>query len=604
MNTALDDARRALAVRSQALDDAQRARTEADQRASALPDPVPLRQARDAFDAVEELRPQAEHVAADLAAAVERLQSADASADTSAAEVTAAQEALAATSVAHAAHALAVNLVAGEPCPVCAQVVTAPTKPAKPAALSTREKALKSAETAAKRARDAATKARAAHAQLASEAQQLAGRLDAHRAALEANPDIDVITAQLAEIDAATKAAIDGRTNEEAARAAVKQAEGAARGVEARDSEARRTLQSRREEFLREGLDPPDPDDDLAAAWAGFAAWAAQTEASQRAGRHLGPNRGRRGTRPPRDASRWHSRERASNLDVAAADDLGALRDSVVEAGTNAKHALERIEESIERATKLRERVDAARSEYDVADMLATHMRADRFERWVLVEAIELLVDAASQTLAALSAGHYSLRYSDEEFVVVDHRNADAERSVRTLSGGETFQASLALALALSDQLTTLSAGSRGEARSHLPRRGVRHARRRHARDRRGDDRNAGLDGSDGRRRHARARAGGARSGALPRHPYRTLRLGHSGGRVRFTVDPWDPAYGSSLESDLQQSEATVVADLEVRGRSVGAAAATGRDDRAGRGRVHRRSTPAGGARVDRDRAG
>ena len=33
---------------------------------------------------------------------------------------------------------------------------------------------------------------------------------------------------------------------------------------------------------------------------------------------------------------------------------------------------------------------------------------------------------------------------------------------------------------------------------------------------------------------------------------------------MRFTVDPWDPAYGSSLESDLQQSEATVVADLEV----------------------------------------
>ena len=59
---------------------------------------------------------------------------------------------------------------------------------------------------------------------------------------------------------------------------------------------------------------------------------------------------------------------------------------------------------------------------------------------------------------------------------------------------------------------------------------------------------------------------GGARSGALPRHPHRSLRHGHSGGRVKFTVDPWDPAYGSSLESDLQQSEATVVADLEVAG--------------------------------------
>jgi hypothetical protein len=33
---------------------------------------------------------------------------------------------------------------------------------------------------------------------------------------------------------------------------------------------------------------------------------------------------------------------------------------------------------------------------------------------------------------------------------------------------------------------------------------------------------------------------------------------------VRFTVDPWDPAYGSSLESTNQQSEAVVVVDVEV----------------------------------------
>lgn len=33
---------------------------------------------------------------------------------------------------------------------------------------------------------------------------------------------------------------------------------------------------------------------------------------------------------------------------------------------------------------------------------------------------------------------------------------------------------------------------------------------------------------------------------------------------MRFAVDPWDPAYGSSAESEMGQSEATVVTDIEV----------------------------------------
>ena len=40
---------------------------------------------------------------------------------------------------------------------------------------------------------------------------------------------------------------------------------------------------------------------------------------------------------------------------------------------------------------------------------------------------------------------------------MVDHRNADELRSVKTLSGGETFLASLALALALADNVALLS---------------------------------------------------------------------------------------------------------------------------------------------------
>ncbi|HZD22057.1 MAG TPA: SbcC/MukB-like Walker B domain-containing protein, partial [Acidimicrobiia bacterium] len=52
------------------------------------------------------------------------------------------------------------------------------------------------------------------------------------------------------------------------------------------------------------------------------------------------------------------------------------------------------------------------------------------------------------------SGGGYSL-HSDESgtFSIVDHRNADEIRSVATLSGGETFLVSLALALSLAETL-------------------------------------------------------------------------------------------------------------------------------------------------------
>ena len=77
-----------------------------------------------------------------------------------------------------------------------------------------------------------------------------------------------------------------------------------------------------------------------------------------------------------------------------------------------------------------------------------------------MAEALDRLATGASATLRRLSGGQYSLAIdADGEFAVVDHANADELRPVRTLSGGETFQASLALALALADELAGLAAG-------------------------------------------------------------------------------------------------------------------------------------------------
>ena len=100
----------------------------------------------------------------------------------------------------------------------------------------------------------------------------------------------------------------------------------------------------------------------------------------------------------------------------------------------------------------------AAESEQQVANMLGNLLRSNQFPEWLEAAALDTLVADASVRLAELSNGQFELTHRNGEFFVIDHADADSQRGVRTLSGGETFQASLALALALSTQLSSMAA--------------------------------------------------------------------------------------------------------------------------------------------------
>jgi exonuclease SbcC len=106
-----------------------------------------------------------------------------------------------------------------------------------------------------------------------------------------------------------------------------------------------------------------------------------------------------------------------------------------------------------ERARLADARVEIARwrEQAEVAALLGNLLRTDAFERWLLDEALADLVARANVRLRELTAGQYTLVAVDGAFRVVDHRNADEIRDARSLSGGETFLTSLALALALAD---------------------------------------------------------------------------------------------------------------------------------------------------------
>ena len=126
---------------------------------------------------------------------------------------------------------------------------------------------------------------------------------------------------------------------------------------------------------------------------------------------------------------------------------LGAVRERV-----------ERARREAAEATLVRSQIDDLGRTAAVAGALEQELKGDRFIAYVQQEALELLAAEASQRLLQLSSRRYRLALDEKgEFVVVDGNNGDERRSVKTLSGGETFLASLALSLALSERLPQLA---------------------------------------------------------------------------------------------------------------------------------------------------
>jgi exonuclease SbcC len=154
----------------------------------------------------------------------------------------------------------------------------------------------------------------------------------------------------------------------------------------------------------------------------------------------------------------------ASDRDRAAvAADPSSARSIVAAAVERARGALARITERRATAARITADRDTAEEAGQVAKMLGGLLRSDGFPRWLVASALDALVADASLSLAELSGGQFALTHDNGEFLVIDHADADAKRPVKTLSGGETFQASLALALALSAQMSGLAA--RGAAK-------------------------------------------------------------------------------------------------------------------------------------------
>ena len=114
---------------------------------------------------------------------------------------------------------------------------------------------------------------------------------------------------------------------------------------------------------------------------------------------------------------------------------------------------LQHVEEQLGKAKALRKQLTEQQGIYDTYRLLSLDLRGNEFQEYLLSQVQAKLASRASHIIREVTEGRYDLRLEDGDYQVRDAWTTGELRNAKTLSGGETFIASLALALALSDTI-------------------------------------------------------------------------------------------------------------------------------------------------------
>lgn len=355
-----------------------------------------------------------------------------------------------------AAHGLRQGLKPGDTCPVCEQPVTAVPRAKVPAAFKTIDDRVAAAKSEVETTSDAARSA-------------AEGFLSAQHAATAAQRSLEDLQAKAKKLEEELVAVL-GKKKDPAAevRARVARITDARETVERVDddlaeavdeldelAQKKKELDELRDQLFddlahvasalkRPRLDRKAPGQDLAAAAKSFAELLiAEIEKATKKVAELG-----NAEQTIRTEMKALHKEAGLAPGQTVADAVAGLRES---RGTLGAH-IKKLEKDIERSKELVEKLKDRRAQIEIYETLYSDLANTRFIDFLLEDKRRLLSELASAQLLAMT-GRY--RFDDAgTFNIVDEFNADKERGVDSLSGGETFLASLALALGLAESVT------------------------------------------------------------------------------------------------------------------------------------------------------
>ena len=364
------------------------------------------------------------------------------------------------------AHSLRQGLVEGEGCPVCAQVVAALPPPGDAGAVDEAEEALRAAIEALAAARAAATTAAERRAEAVARAESAEKELAVFRSNREAlSAAVETATRSVAEMEETLQERLgkgDPAERLDEVRSRVSAAETADQEARRAETEARRARDGAvaTRDKAREGLGevrtrivriaarldveltvPEDP--------AGFedALIELRKEVLER---HAATTERREAAAHEAEAARAARTDLFENAGMAAADDIVEIANAAAREATQLGAEVSVLEKNLATLDELGAQEKDALALQALLARLHGDLAPSKFLEFLLDERRRVLADLASAHLEVLTAGRYRFT-EDGEFNMIDLAAADLIRAPVSLSGGETFLASLALALALSE---------------------------------------------------------------------------------------------------------------------------------------------------------